>query len=361
MARLSRLMLLRPALILLLGLAGLLVACTPTDDAPLPTLAQLPTEAAPTGTLTLAASPVSATEVSVAATETATPTDSMTQPATESITTDAATVAPTTPAESPTVTVTPSATITDTPTRTPTPIPSIAPEDRPLAGLLELAARSTIQPTQPLPPTVPGVVQGGVPGSVPGGGIVVISTQSGSGSFPQATPPPATLPGGPPTNCAYLPPGGFATIYVSNPDIAAAIGCPLGNPPQVITLAAAVQPFQSGLMLWLQGDIYVLYNAGQRSEYYADTFQPGLDPETSPETPPPNLVAPVRGFLKVWSSNPAVRDGLGWGTAPEQGTTATVQRFANGQMIALPVRGDILILIGPANGVGTWRSVPGSY
>jgi hypothetical protein len=78
-------------------------------------------------------------------------------------------------------------------------------------------------------------------------------------------------------------------------------------------------------MVW-RGDtreIYVLYDDG-RYESYRDTWQEG-DPVNIQGTPPPGLLAPVRGFGNLYASQPLVREKLGWATAAEVGYTMTVE------------------------------------
>ena len=109
-------------------------------------------------------------------------------------------------------------------------------------------------------------------------------------------------------------------------------------------------------MVWLNGEMIVLYNTGQ-FQVLPDTFVDGVDPQTSSETPPQGLFTPIRGFLKVWSSNPAVRNGLGWALGEERGVTAKVQNFQNGRMIYLPGRGDIIVILPN----GAWQAVAGTF
>jgi hypothetical protein len=160
-----------------------------------------------------------------------------------------------------------------------------------------------------------------------------------------------------PTTCSFYPPAGFGTIYAANADLAVQLGCPNGSPPNALTVNAAWQSFQQGLMLWLNGEIVVLYGTGSY-QYLADTFVEGVDPSTLPDVPPTGLYAPARGFGKVWSQNLAVRSGLGWATNPEVGTPAVVLDFQNGRMMTLQGRSETIILVG-GRSAGTWRGVPG--
>lgn len=325
-------------------MALLMAACTSEPEGTLPTLAQLPTDAPQAVTLTPTSAPPDPEEAQVSVERTI----------------------PATFTETATVTVTASQTITDTPSPTATNLPTLSAEDRPLMGLMDYAAHATILPDNFFPPDLTPL--GPPPTTIPVTvtGVSVISTQVGGSSGGGAvlvTPITSVIVGtSPASTCQYSPSGGFGTVFNNNADIARQLGCPLGNPPVVTQVNGALQLFQQGQMRWLEpGDIYVFYNSGSY-QYYTDTFIEGTDPQTSSEAPPqPGLEAPVRGFLKVWSSNPSVRDGLGWGTTSEESWPAVYQDFAHGRMIAMPGRGEILVLIGDVRGSGTWRTVAGQY
>jgi hypothetical protein len=101
--------------------------------------------------------------------------------------------------------------------------------------------------------------------------------------------------------------------------------------PAEITWAAQ-QPFERGMMLWLEFNqtIYVFYDQGDPKTYatYPDTFEEGKDPERDPSIKPPSdLYQPIRGFGKVWRENPEVRTKIGWATAPESGFETWQQRY----------------------------------
>jgi hypothetical protein len=105
--------------------------------------------------------------------------------------------------------------------------------------------------------------------------------------------------------------------------------CPYGT----VVGNAAYQAFGGGYMIWLEGPrtIYVLY-ADDRYESYADDFREG-DPESdSSITPPAGLLQPIRGFGLVWRTYPAVRDGLGWALAPEEGFQGWSQSYSGSGM-----------------------------
>lgn len=103
--------------------------------------------------------------------------------------------------------------------------------------------------------------------------------------------------------------------------------CPSGEPS---TVQAAYQPFERGYMLWFNGTIYVFYTSGSgpAGEVYQDSFVEGqTELSFAPESIPANRFVPVRGFGKVWNDHPAVRERIGWATAPESGYSAQLQNI----------------------------------
>ncbi|MCX7680518.1 MAG: NBR1-Ig-like domain-containing protein [Anaerolineae bacterium] len=137
------------------------------------------------------------------------------------------------------------------------------------------------------------------------------------------------------------------------------------------TTWAAEQPFEHGRMIWLQevraGStayqkmILVFFNNG-RFERYQDTWTEA-EPESDPSiVPPAGLYQPVRGFGKLWRTDPAIRDRLGWATAPEQGfNTQWQMQMAEAVGVPFYVRridGKVIQAGGWDVGSGTWREVP---
>lgn len=285
-------------------LASAFVGCTtpPQDDA-LPTLLVLPSATPKTPTVTLPP----ATEVAAIAPTNSpqpvlsdTPSPTFTPSATETAT----------DGPSPTSTLTPSMTITDTPTRTPSPTPWPTEVEGPLFELARLALSATVvTPDYRL--------------------LTATATgQPGTGVQPSLCLPPL---------------GGFGTAYTANPSLNPMLGCSQGN---TLNYGAAVQRFERGLMVYVASvpsAIYVIYDNG-RWVQYADTFVDGVDPNSGNETPPAGLFEPIRGFGKVWRGNADVRGGLGWATGTETGTTITALYFERGQMIAIPLYGQIAAL-----------------
>jgi hypothetical protein len=296
----------------------ILTGCQPQNTAQLPTLAQIAA-----ATLTPFNDPTLPAEWTATPSPTHTPQPTITG----------------------TLTITPSATITETPTRTlpPTETPTV--ESPPREDLIEIALQTTlVGPTVvwPLPPTQD--FFGTRPGIQP--------TVTPIGFLPSPTPP-----------CTMMPSGGFLNVYNQNPTLASQLGCP-SAPAQ--TINDAYQPFERGAMLWIEfGTPPAIFAFANDARFTRadDTYNASTDPYSGGETPPQGLVEPVRGFGKVWRGLPAVRQALGWATAMEAGGQATMQLFGRGLMIAVPQRGQILVLIYDANSTfaGTWQGFAGGY
>jgi hypothetical protein len=249
-------------------------------------------------------------------------------------------------APSVTISVTPSSTITDTPSPTVTWTPSATLEPDPLVSLAELALQATVLPPTYIVPAAP-VVPGGTQAA--GQPLPPIITATSASIVPTLD-----------TNCQFLPDGNFGLALSNNPTLLGQMGCPVGAPPTPTQLSVAIQGFERGWMLWVSQPtptIYALFEDGFYRRY-PDTWNPATDAASSGEPPPPDRLEPVRGFGKVWRDNPEVRDGLGWGINGEQGDTASVLSFAQGQMIFLPSRGEIFVITGDST-QGGWLIAPG--
>ena len=106
------------------------------------------------------------------------------------------------------------------------------------------------------------------------------------------------------------------------------IDCPTGP---ASTSAAADEVFEGGRLIWLEASrlIYEL-RAGGQLVIYRDTWtddQPASDPAI---TPPAGRYQPVRGFGKVWRTEPYLQNRLGWALAPEQGYQTQLQSSSVG-------------------------------
>jgi hypothetical protein len=113
------------------------------------------------------------------------------------------------------------------------------------------------------------------------------------------------------------------TYFFSQPVDDYRWNCPEG--PAAITNAAE-QYFESGRMIWLEGEkrVYVLLNDGGLYTY-EDTWtaeQPTNDPSIKP---PAGRYQPVRGFGKIWRTDLYIRSRLGWAMASEQGYQTQLQ------------------------------------
>ena len=339
---------------LLLLLLLLLAACSGAPDhvVVIPTLAVLPTETAspvpptetpsqiPTWTLTFTAAP----------SETLTPLPT----GTETATLTASPVPSETTTAEPTLTFTPSLTITNTITPTASMTFTPVPELDSLGMLAMLIERATVLPPELMynPPTLTAVAHAAE--------TLIAGAQSVVGASPtpvSGTPVFGTLP---PVNitCPTEPP---SSLVAADPTLLQFVGCPLGLPSSTVS---AVQSFEHGSMLYLQGSpnyIYVLTLDG-RFRRYDDTWVSGVDPESGNETPPLGLLEPRRGFGKVWRSSIDARGTLGWAINDEQGATSPLQLFDHGRAVFLSQRGQTYILSDDPGGLsGTWRAVSASF
>lgn len=99
----------------------------------------------------------------------------------------------------------------------------------------------------------------------------------------------------------------------------------------------AIQQFESGQMIWVgrsdgsPGQIFVITGDPSFSASWSlviDSYVEG-EPVGTSELPPPGRYAPVRGFGKLWRTNPQVRQALGWATTPEQAANAVIWQFVS--------------------------------
>ena len=78
--------------------------------------------------------------------------------------------------------------------------------------------------------------------------------------------------------------------------------------------------------------IYVFYKDTGTWAQFTDTWTPN-DAAAPGDPPPPGRYRPLRALGKLWSTNPTVRQRLGWATAPEQPYTGVAQRFERGLLL----------------------------
>ncbi len=333
----------------------LLAACSATPTVVVPTLQVLPSltpspTLAPSDLPTLTAPPSATTVPSSTASETATlvPTNTETPTLTPSLTFTPSNTVTETPTATETASFTPSLTITNTVTPTPSPSFTASPELDSLGMLALLSERATVLPPEMLynPPTLTAVAY-------------AAQTLVAASSAP-APPADAGLATLPPPNvvCAAPPPD---ALSAADPALTGSLGCPTG---QVFTTTTAVQSFEHGSMIYVQGSpgsIYVLTLDG-RFRRFDDTWVSGVDPETGGETPPLGMIEPKRGFGKVWRANLDVRGSLGWGITEEEGASSALLLFERGRAVFLPQRGETYLLIDdPGGATGSWRTLPASF
>ena len=108
------------------------------------------------------------------------------------------------------------------------------------------------------------------------------------------------------------------------------LGCPISTGG---TIWASWQPFQTGHMIWHQGDdaIFTFVN-GSSWARHADEWD---DQEYTSlrGSPPQGFEAPVRGFGYLWENDDDVYGDLGWGTASERGFCAKYQQYEHGFLL----------------------------
>jgi hypothetical protein len=339
---------------ILLLIILLLAACssTPENVLVVPTLAVLPTETA---------SPIPPSETpsqiptwTLTYTATLSPTSTPPPTGTETATFTATPVPSETSTAEPTLTFTPSLTITNTITPTASMTFTPVPELDGLGMLAMLIERATVLPPELMynPPTLTAVAYAAETLIAGGAGISGASPTPVSGTPVFGTLPPVNV------TCPTAPPPG---LVAADPTLVQFVGCPQGAPSSTVS---AVQSFEHGSMLYLQGSpnyIYVLTLDG-RFRRYDDTWVSGVDPESGGETPPLGLLEPRRGFGKVWRNNLEARGALGWAIDEEQGATSPLQLFERGRAVFLPQRGQAYVLSEDPGGLsGTWRAIPASF
>lgn len=121
--------------------------------------------------------------------------------------------------------------------------------------------------------------------------------------------------------------------------------CPAGPP---LISAGAEQPFEHGLMLWVEAQdlIYVLYDDDGIPDYqiFVDDWDEGDLISDTTIIAPAGYYQPLRGFGLVWREQPNVRDRLGWATQPETGYQTVYQataRWRYNEFFILAVDGNV--------------------
>jgi len=193
---------------------------------------------------------------------------------------------------------------------------------------------------------VPETAAGAMPTELPAAPTENLPPMAAAAAAPQESAADAAV-------CAVLPQGGFATIWLEQPDIQSALGCPTDPHPRVKPAAwdvkTAFQPFEGGVMFWSDHVgwyehpvIYILFTDGTYRRM-DDTFNPATDAVSGDETPPDGKVVPQNGFGKVWRTESGVRAALDWATAPEQPGTGKFQQFEHGEMVYFSQTGQTVV------------------
>jgi hypothetical protein len=154
-------------------------------------------------------------------------------------------------------------------------------------------------------------------------------------------------------SCVALDPAFEPTAYAYRQ----LLGCPIYASRELVgnkrlgglrEVPLAIQRFERGMLLWFQplgfgsspaGNIVAVGfdpdRQAQTWRQYQDTWREGESTGVA-EQPPPGLHAPIHGFGKLWSTNPDVRQLLGWATEPEHGETGNYRAFRKGFVIYRP-------------------------
>ncbi|HET9493844.1 MAG TPA: zf-HC2 domain-containing protein [Chloroflexia bacterium] len=233
-------------------------------------------------------------------------------------------VPPFVPTVTPTDTVEPSATpMASEPTATNTPRPSATPEP---TNTPEPTATATLEPSATPTETVEPTATKAPPTATTTGTPKPSAT---------ATPRPGTPTPKPP--CTTMPVNGFGKVWQENRQVRERVGCPTAA--EIGLVEAAHQRFQGGYMFW-RGDLRRIYvfiggpndTIGTWREY-EDTWVEGEVEPLPSRTPTPGHYMPIRGFGKLWHSNPDLQIALGFAVEPEQATTGAWQPYDRGQAL----------------------------
>lgn len=194
-----------------------------------------------------------------------------------------------------------------------------------------------------LPPTVtPGLPPSPTPQPTVYSGVF-LGEQPGDGDEPVPTPAPYVAdlgPGGSVISGGAGPlPGAtgglpaddpLGALLAANPTLQERLGQPVGAGGEVMM---AAQRFERGTMYWHSASKMIYALVGSNTLFAAqDTWTDG-QPDSDPGlVPPPGLIQPIRGFGKLWRSDLAIKDGLGWGVSGEMQHTGRWQDFERGAL-----------------------------
>lgn len=151
-----------------------------------------------------------------------------------------------------------------------------------------------------------------------------------------------------PVHCNDVPIRGFGQVWGDHPEVQQQLGCP-GWPYKEEGTNAAIQPFQHGVMLWLESDssyasdpVYVFFEDGSYQRFG----------DLGPADPAKVTAAPA-GFHAVgdkfgkvyWEGTGArVKERLGYATGPAEDSAGAFQQFYNGRMFWAEALDQIFII-----------------
>jgi hypothetical protein len=140
--------------------------------------------------------------------------------------------------------------------------------------------------------------------------------------------------------CPRAPDEVFGTLWLTDPNATATIGCPTGD---TVTYSGSAQIFERGVMYFnAEGAIWAVTAGGGRFWYV--TQPPPAD--ESPISAPEGLRVPQFGFGAVWRGIEGVRDALGFARTDEQSATFTVQGMQGGLLLFDTSAGQVFVLLG---------------
>lgn len=149
-----------------------------------------------------------------------------------------------------------------------------------------------------------------------GGGVPV---ESGVGEV---------VPSGSASGCTMSVAGQFSAAYTA---VQNRLGCPVSGGTSIAQMV--LQSFERGSMYW-RSDFKQIYALASNGQYWQvpDTWTEGMPADDPAFAAPAGVLQPVRGFGLAWRSNSAIRDALGWATAPEALYAGFWQDFERGAM-----------------------------
>jgi hypothetical protein len=151
-----------------------------------------------------------------------------------------------------------------------------------------------------------------------------------------------------PVYCNEVPIRGFGQVWGDHPEVQQTLSCPAW-PYEEQGTNAAVQPFQHGLMLWLEADsgsagdpVYVFFNDGS----YQRFGDLGPADPAKVQAIPNGFFAVGDKFSKVyWEGTGAqVKERLGYPTALAEESAGAYQQFYNGRMFWAETADQIYII-----------------